>query len=82
MEEDENIRGSFSDAAFMTTGLLMIIAGSLPLPMSGWRGRCSEAQKPSQRVSIANRKIFACPENFCAYDIKGHNFVSILSGRF
>ena len=42
MEEDENIRGSFSDAAFMTTGLLMIIAGSLPLPMSGWRGRCRD----------------------------------------
>ena len=42
----------------------------------------AEAQKPRQRVSVANRKIFARPENFCAYDIKGHNFVSILSGRF
>ena len=42
----------------------------------------AEAQKPRQRVSIANRKIFARPENFCAYDIKGYNFVSILSGRF
>ena len=30
----------------------------------------TEAQKPRQRVSIANRKIFARPENFCAYDEK------------
>ena len=26
----------------------------------------AEAQKPRQRVSIANGKIFARPENFCA----------------
>ena len=44
--------------------------------------RGAEAQKSSQRVSVANRKIFAPPENFCAYDRKGNNFVSILSGRF
>ena len=41
-----------------------------------------EAQKPRQRVSVANRKYFARPENFCAFDIKGHNFVSILSRRY
>ena len=31
--------------------------------------RIAEGQKPRQRVSIANRKNFARPENICAYDI-------------
>ena len=28
--------------------------------------RAAEGQKPRQRVSVANRKIFARPENICA----------------
>ena len=28
-----------------------------------------ESQKPRQRVSVANRKVFARPESFCAVDI-------------
>ena len=42
----------------------------------------SEAQKPRQRVSVANRKNFARPENFCAYDIKGHNLVPYCPNGF
>ena len=29
----------------------------------------AEGQKPRQRVSVANRKIFARPENICVYCI-------------
>ena len=30
---------------------------------------CAEGQKPCQHVSIVNQKIFAPPENVCAYGI-------------
>ena len=29
--------------------------------------RAAESQKPGMRVCIANRKVFARPESFCAY---------------
>ena len=45
-----------------------------------------ESQKPRQRVGIADRKVFARPESFCAYqqnwfEIKSKQ-VSGQSGRF
>ena len=42
------------------------LAKSEPLKNEMWQ---AESQEPRQRVSVANRKVFARPESFCAVDI-------------
>ena len=72
-----------SYGSYLNFGSVILYTLGPPPPKSdetspGPAVRAPEAQKPRQRVSIANQKIFTRPENFYAYVIKG----TILSGRF
>ena len=59
---DEDVRDEDATSASKKFENKTKFSQSLILP-------CAEGQKPCQHVSIVNQKIFAPPENVCAYGI-------------